>query len=192
MNKTNMADLKCPVCNSPIETGNICPNCGFEVRLFAAIPSEFIQKAERDRISSYKRVWDELVLLRQKVKTAKKPVGFLISDRLVVYCIYNGANVFGSASNCGETEVSSTQVMLFPGIELSPCHFEIQSELSDEGNKTVFHIKALSKEGAGVYVNSLTQKVDDVLELASGDTVILSSGNEDDVVELRFRKNIIK
>lgn len=187
-----MTDLKCPVCSSSIETGNICPECGFEVRLFTEIPSEFIQNAERERITSYKQVWDELVLLRQKVKTAKKPVGFLISDRLVVYCIYYGENVFGSASSNGVSEESSLQTMLFPGIELSPRHFEIQAEPSSEGNKTIFQIKALSKEGAGVYVNSLTQKVDDILELTSGDTVILSSGTETDVVELRFRKNIIR
>ena len=187
-----MTNLKCPVCNSSIETGNICPECGFEVRLFVESPSEFIQNLERDRISSYKRMWDELVLLRQKVQTAKKPLGFLISDRLVVYCIYNGENVFGSTSNNGAAEDSLSQTMLFPGIELSPRHFAIQAEPSGEGNKTIFQIKTLSKEGAGVYVNSLTQRVDDVLELTSGDTVILSSGNDTDVVELRFRKNITR
>lgn len=83
---TNM--ITCPVCGTQHEIGGFCPECGFEPHLFAKVPSENIQKQERDRLEISSSIWEELQELRRKQSSNNKPLGYLITDRLVVYCLY--------------------------------------------------------------------------------------------------------
>lgn len=185
-----MEKIHCPVCGTSHNIGDLCPECGFEPHFYTEIPSEAIKQYEQQRISSAKRVWDELQSLRNAQEKAKQPVGFLITERLVVYCLYEGVNGFGAGVSDIPQDVQY-QNLLIPGIQILPGHFEI--EVQKDEKRTIFLIRRTNPEGVDVYLNTLTQKVDSTgMQLNSGDSILLASDPNAVNVELRFRKNITR
>lgn len=182
--------INCPVCGMQHEIGGFCPECGFEPHLFTKVPSENIQKQERDRLEISSSIWEELQELRRKQSSNNKPLGYLITDRLVVYCLYEGLNTFGTTQEINmEDEVF--QSIHFAGVNISPRHFQIEAKAQD-GKKVSFSIKALSNnKSAKLFLNTMTQMLDEnFTELNSGDNILFSTDSENVDVELKFRKNI--
>lgn len=185
-----MNTINCPVCSQPHEVGEFCPRCGFESRLYSDVPTEAIRMYEQQRIAAGRRVWDELIALREETNAGKTPVGFLITGKLVVYCLYEGINSFGLGSSASMGNEYS-QRLLIPGVRLLPDHFKIEVQKSEDGRKNVFSISSSANEGSGVFLNTLTRKIEASPEqLNSGDILLLSSDGQKVDAELRFRKNI--
>lgn len=186
----NMDTINCPVCNEPHEIGTFCPKCGFESRLYSEMPTEAIRRYEQERIAAARKVWEELVALRSEANAGKAPVGFLITGKLVVYCLYEGINSFGLGSGASLENVHC-QKLLIPGVTLQPDHFRVEVMKSEESRKNNFSISSAATGGSGVYLNTLTLKVEANQEnLSSGDVILLSKDGQTVDAELRFRKNI--
>lgn len=185
---TNM--INCPVCGTQHEIGSFCPECGFEPHLFTKVPSESIQQQERDRLEFSSRIWEELQELRRKQSSNNKPLGYLITDRLVVYCLYEGLNTFGSTQEI-DMEEEVFQSIHFAGVNIAPRHFQIEAKPQD-GKKVLFSIKSLpNNKSAKLFLNTMTQMLDEnFTELNSGDNILFSTDSENVAVELKFRKNI--
>ena len=186
---TNM--INCPVCGAQHEIGNFCPVCGFEPHLFSKVPSENILQQERGRLEISTRIWEELQELRGKKSSNNKPLGYLITDRLVVYCLYEGLNTFGTTQEIDVDKEEVFQSIHFAGVNISPRHFQIEAK-PQEGRKVLFSVKALQNDkSAKVFLNTMTQMVDEnFTELNSGDNILFSNDSENVNVELKFRKNI--
>ena len=186
---TNM--INCPVCGAQHEIGNFCAVCGFEPHLFSKVPSENIQQQERGRLEISTRIWEELQELRGKKSSNNKPLGYLITDRLVVYCLYEGLNTFGTTQDIDVDKEEVFQSIHFAGVNISPRHFQIEAK-PQEGRKVLFSVKALQNDkSAKVFLNTMTQMVDEnFTELNSGDNILFSNDSENVNVELKFRKNI--
>lgn len=184
--------INCPVCGTPHEIGTFCLKCGFEPHLFTKIPSENIQQQERDRLEISSRIWEELQELREKQSSNNKPLGYLITDRLVVYCLYEGINTFGTTPEAEEKTEEYCQSIHFAGVNISPRHFQIEAKIQ-EGKKVVFSLRILPNKSncAKVYLNSMTQIIDNnFMELNSGDNILFSNDSVNVNIELKFRKNI--
>lgn len=184
--------MNCPVCGALHEVGSFCKECGFEPHLFTKVPSEYLQQQERDRLEISSKRWQELQELRSNCSSGSKPLGYLITDRLVVYCLYEGLNTFGSTSETEDKKEENFQSIHFAGVRILPRHFQIEVKTQDD-KKSQFSIKVLHRtgEGANVYLNSMTQIVEDSsTELNSGDSILFSNDSENINMELKFRKNI--
>lgn len=121
----------------------------------------------------------------------QKPVGFLISDRFVVYCIYEGLNTFGVSASSSEVKGEVCQNILFPGVKILPRHFQIEVKFSEDRKKPLFSIRKLVEDGVNIYLNTLTQNVDNNFsDITSGDSILLSQDGTNVNVELKFRKNM--
>ena len=83
------------------------------------------------------------------------------------------------------------QSIHFAGVNISPRHFQIEAK-PQEGRKVLFSVKALQNDkSAKVFLNTMTQMVDEnFTELNSGDNILFSNDSENVNVELKFRKNI--
>lgn len=182
--------ITCPVCGTAHDIGVFCPVCGFEPHLFTKVPSEIIQQQERDRLELSSQIWEELQELRGKQLSSNKPLGYLITDRLIVYCLFEGINTFGSSQGLDAIE-ETFQSIHFAGVNISPRHFQIEVK-PQEGKKVLFSIKVLPNDkSAKVFLNSMTQMVDEnFTELNSGDNILISNDMENADIELKFRKNI--
>lgn len=185
-----MDSITCPVCGTGHTVGELCPECGFEARLYADIPSEEVRHYESERIAAAKRLWDELTALRQKSGSGTAPVGFLITDNLVVYCIYEGINIFGIGAVPQQQDAHYNN-MLIPGIPMLPEHFTIQVAKTGEKKKNQFTIGCSAPAETAVFLNTLTDRVGpEPVVLNSGDEVLLSAGQTEVELRLKFRKNI--
>ena len=129
--------------------------------------------------------------LANNIGNRQKPLGFLMSDRFVVYCLYEGLNTFGTSATSSEVQGEVCQNILFPGLKILPRHFQVEVKFSEDGKKTLFSIRKLMEDGVNIYLNTLTQNVDNnVSELTSGDSILLSQDGTNVNVELKFRKNM--
>ena len=76
-------------------------------------------------------------------------------------------------------------------MKILPRHFQVEVKFSEDGKKTLFSIRKLMEDGVNIYLNTLTQNVDNnVSELTSGDSILLSQDGTNVNVELKFRKNM--
>ena len=183
--------IKCPVCETKHEIGILCPECGFETHLYTDVPPQFIVNFEQERIDTAKRIRQELLDLRKRVETATAPVGFLITGKLVVYCLYEGINTFGAGIIVDDSQKVHYNNLLIPGAQLCPEHFIIEIKKGESEKKMDYSVSCPAMDGTGIYLTTLTQKIGaEETGLCSGDVILISGDAETIIAELKFRKNI--
>lgn len=191
MSPTELTHITCPVCGQEHTPGEACPQCGYESHLMAASPRPTLVEAEQRRLETARRIWNELCELRAKDSApnqGSRPIGFLITDRQAVYCLYEGVNHFGTLQQQDEAG-NSWQQLRIPGYTIQPEHFVIEVSLSDEGQRATFTLRQVNANTA-VYINSLTRSAGTSgLELTNNDDVLLQPMGSA-AVRLKFRKNL--
>lgn len=191
MSPTELTHITCPVCGQEHTPGEACPQCGYESHLMAAAPRPTLVEAEQRRLETARRVWNELCELRAKDSTpnqGSRPVGFLITDRQAVYCLYEGINHFGTLQQQDEFGHSWQQLRI-PGYSIQPEHFVIECNLSEDSQRINCMLRQCNTT-TGVFINSLTRPAGETgQELTNNDDVILQHLSLAPI-RLKFRKNL--
>lgn len=186
-------EIKCPVCGLIHNIAQLCPQCGFEYHLMLTPPGELLQAAEERRLNDARTRWNQLQEMRAGLSQGKLPLGFLITERYVVYCLQEGRNVLGAPGG-KLSEDESYQELTFSGIALSQRHFVIDAQVSEDKKKVLFTISLLSTDAStSIFINTQTRPLTvESMPLESNDNIILcpSNGAGDNNVVLKFRKNL--
>jgi hypothetical protein len=175
---------ECLVCGSDLNGVNICGVCGFEHREWLVEPSDKLRQYEDQRLELARNLWNR----RQEENAASamcKPLGFLVTEKMVVYCLYEGENTFGSAK---VAEIAQHQKLIIPGCALKPVHFSV--DVSKGERLPEFTLKEMNPgEQPSVYLNCEDEPVADSIRLADGDSLLVGSGDTFGKVTLRINLN---
>lgn len=176
-------DAKCQVCGADLDGAVLCSVCGFEHHEWLVEPSAELKEYESGRLSSARQAWERLQEEKTSV-TRNKPLGFLITENMVVYCLYEGENTFGSAK-VSDTDLH--QKLILSGYGLRPVHLSVTVT---KGERThTFTVKEVNpSEVPSVFVNSRTEPVTDGSQLTDGDNLLVSTGAM--ATGLKFRVNL--
>lgn len=187
------SEIKCPVCGLMHNIAQLCPQCGFEYHLMLTPPGELLQAAEERRLNDARTRWNQLQEMKASQSQGKLPLGFLITERFVVYCLQEGRNVLGAPGGKLAEDESYIE-LIFPGITLCQQHFVIDAQFSEDKKKVNFSISLLTTDAStSIFINTLTRPLtDESIALDTNDNIIicLGSGTGDNNVVLKFRKNL--
>lgn len=196
--------LICPVCGNQYDPGMSCPKCSFESHyaLSEDMSGKF-NNLENERIVNHKKWWDlqqnrvdklnanivslntELLTLKEEnkrlAKEIKKPLAFLITENMVVYCIYEGTNSYGSSKVAEE----GYQKIIIPGVRLEMKHFMIEAKRGER--KYEFLISEVETEKNTLFLNSETIPILEPTVINDNDIIILVNNNKSNI---RFRLNL--
>lgn len=177
-------DKVCLVCGARMDDCIICPDCGYEHHEWIE-PSDKVKEFEEKRLSQAKEAWNRLQEQKHSV-TRNMPMGFLVTENFVVYCIYEGTCSFGSSKVVDNDGMH--QKLIIPGCNLKPVHFCVETSKGER--ISTFRI---SEAGDGtepsVFVNSKTEPVRGVTEIHDGDDILISAGNVTSVLKFRINLN---
>lgn len=173
--------MKCPICDFEHESMDYCPECGFERHLLMNSASEEIKQYEQQRIEHAKQTWDKLQTTI-KESSINKPIAFLVSERMNVYCLYDGINTFGSSKFNPENK--NHQKLILPGMTLMPIHISIKAIQGER--RYNFIISAINE--SNVFLNSKTEQIVSEAVIKDNDCIIIQSG--DITASLVFRINL--
>lgn len=183
-------EIKCPVCGLMHNIAQLCPQCGFEYHLMLTPPGELLQAAEERRLNDARTRWGQLQEMKAAQSQGKLPLGFLITERYVVYCLQEGRNVLGAPGGRLPEDESYIE-LLFPGITLCQRHFVIDAQISEDKKKVIFSISLLAADAStSIFINTLTRPLtDESISLDTNDNIIISGTGDNNIV-LKFRKNL--
>lgn len=182
--------IKCPVCGCDHDVRELCPQCGFEYHLMVSPPKGWLQEAEKKRLADACARWQALQESRQKAEEGKTPLGFLITQRLVVYSLYEGRNVFGAPGGQA-AEGEHFQQLMFPGVILQQRHFAIDAARGEDGRKVNFSACMLANGSTAICVNSQTKQLSaDSLPIGDNDNILICPEGGTTCIELKLRKNL--
>lgn len=183
-------EMQCPVCGQKHEASQLCPQCGYEYHLMLVPPAKWLEEAEQRRLNEARARWQQQQESTQKALEGQQPLGFLITSRLAVYCLYEGRNVFG-APGAQSAEGEHYQELTFPGVSLCQRHFAIDAAISEDGRKVSFMACLLDGGISTVCINSQAQTLTpQPTPVGNNDNIILCPGNIENNVELKLRKNL--
>ena len=176
-------EAKCLVCGADLEGAVLCPVCGFEHHEWLVEPAQALKEYEAERLAAAKEVWERLQAEKASV-TRNKPLGFLITENLVVYCLYEGKNTFGS-SKVSDNDLH--QKLILSGYGLRPVHLSVTVSRGERVN--TFTVREVNPgDDPSVFVNSRTEPVTDGSQLTDGDNLLISIGAM--TTGLKFRVNL--
>lgn len=200
-------ELICPVCGEQYDcTLMSCPICSFENHLaLSEDMSGKFSNLENNRIYHHQEWWKhqqaiaaDLEAKKQELIECKnlqqqlqsligkgKPLAFLVTDRLNVYCIYEGKNTFGSSKRGnGEGE---HQKLMTPGLPLR--HQHILIEARKLGEKYEFYISELDGNNT-VFLNSeSTGPIVEPIIIKDSDQIIIVTNNSKATIQFRININ---
>ena len=146
--------------------------------------------------SDNEKLSNELEKIKDEIKNKKsaKPIGFLVTERFVVYCLIEGVNTFGSSKN--NPDCDQHQKIIIPGHKLKPIHFSIV--VSKVDNNYIYTLNEIDSKPRSIFVNSLHEEMFDAFHLSDDDNILISytmngkdNYQEDYLPKLKFRKQII-
>lgn len=176
-------DAKCQVCGADLDGAVLCSLCGFEHHEWLVEPSAELNEYEYGRLSAAKQAWERLQEEKASVRR-NKPLGFLITENMVVYCLYEGENTFGSAK---VADNDLHQKLILSGYGLRPVHLSVTVSMGERTH--TFTVKEIDPaDEPSVFVNSRTEPVTDGSQLTDGDNLLVSTGTM--AAGLKFRVNL--